>query len=70
MTSTTYLIVVIICGLAVLLAYQWLAARTPVDRDEDGAQSEADAQELIEASRPAPLEPPERPHVRAGGARR
>ena len=57
-------------GLAALIGYAYLVKRTPIDREEDGAQSEHDAQEIVEASRPAPLTwdnaYAKRPHIRAG----
>lgn len=45
----------------------WLSRITPVDRDEDGAQSDRETDLVIDASRPAPLEV-ERRHVKAGTA--
>jgi len=58
-------------GLAALIGYAYLVKRTPVDRDsEDGEQSDREAREVIEASRPAPLTwdgaYAKRPHIRAG----
>jgi hypothetical protein len=52
-------------ALLVLIAYMVLSRRTIVDRDEDGAASEREAEHVIEASRPAPLDE-DRPHRRAG----
>lgn len=61
-----YLLLGLMCGLAVLMIYQILVRRTPVDRDADNAQDAADVQQIVDASRPAPLE--SRPHVKAGSA--
>lgn len=63
-------------GIAVLLAIVALAImaalikKTPVDRYEDGAESNLRAAEIIEESRPMPLDGAEqRRHVRAGASK-
>lgn len=74
MTDLEYFLLGAMVTLAVLIAYSFLTRRTPVDRDEDGAQSEWDAEVIVDASRPAELQdesdspPRHRPHVRAGTA--
>ena len=68
-------------GIAMFVGILWLLLRagllekTPVDQDEDGAQSERDVQHIVQASRPAPLDADDRldelrtytqrPHIRA-----
>jgi hypothetical protein len=71
-----------IVGLAIFLGILWmllqagLLDKTPVDREENGAESEREVQHIVQASRPAPLDADDRldelrtytqrPHVRAG----
>lgn len=70
-------------GLAMFIGIIWLLLRagllekTPVDQDEDGAQSERDVRHIVQASRPAPLDADDRldelrtytrPHIKAGTA--
>ena len=60
MITTT--IACVMLALAVFIwwfVYRWLP-RQPVDRYEDGAQSDRDVQRIVEASRPAPLDEQER----------
>ena len=69
--------VIYVILMAVLLAVMRME-KTPVDRDEDGAESERDVQHIVQASRPAPLDADDRldelrtyttrPHIRAGSA--
>ena len=65
MSTLQWLITLPLVALAVLIVFQFLAKSTPVDRDEDGAESEREAEHIMDASRPAPLEETPRPHVRA-----
>jgi hypothetical protein len=73
-----------IVGLAMFIGIMWLLLRagllekTPIDQDEDGAQSERDVRHIVQASRPAPLDADDRleelrtytqrPHIKAGTA--
>ena len=53
-----------ICGMCVLAG---LLEKPPVDRSEDGAESERDVARIVEATQPMPLEV-ERRRIRAGTA--
>ncbi len=58
----TTIIACVMLALSVFIwwfVYRWLP-RQPVDRYEDGAQSDRDVQRIVEASRPAPLDEQER----------
>jgi hypothetical protein len=73
-----------IVGLAIFLGILWmllqagLLDKTPVDREENGAESEREVQHIVQASRPAPLDADDRldelrtytqrPHIKAGTA--
>jgi len=58
-------------GIAMFIGIFWMCVlaglleKPPIDRSEDGAESERDVARIVEASRPAPLE---RPHIRANTA--
>ena len=54
----TYLILGVVSAIVALLAslvIAWAVKRTPVDRYEDGEQSDRDVQQIIDSTR-APLE--------------
>jgi len=65
MSTLQWLITLPLLALAVLIVFQFLAKSTPVDREEDGAESEREAEHILSMSRPAPLDE-DRPHRRAG----
>ncbi len=64
---STSIIFGVIGGLALIvfclaMLVMWLAARTPVDRDEDAEEAELWVRQAVAASEPAQLEPR---HIRA-----
>jgi nitrogen fixation-related uncharacterized protein len=68
MIAALIAIAVIAVVVAVLfLAFLWLMARTPVDKDEDAIEAEYHVAFIREQTEPVPLQDERaRPHVRAG----